>query len=91
VTVTGDRVRARGGLGHSAARPDGVPKVSGSFAFSSDLFADGMVWGHVLRSPHPHARIRSVDIGPALAMAGVHTVLTLSLITHLTLPTNREV
>jgi CO/xanthine dehydrogenase Mo-binding subunit len=76
VTVTGDRVRARGGLGHSAARPDGIPKVSGSFAFSSDLFADGMVWGHVLRSPHPYARIRSVDIGPALAMPGVHAVLT---------------
>ena len=76
MTVTGERVRAPGGLGHSAARPDGVPKVSGTFAFSSDLFADGMVWGHVLRSPHPYARIRSVDIGPALAMAGVHAVLT---------------
>ncbi|MGZ4590753.1 MAG: molybdopterin cofactor-binding domain-containing protein [Actinomycetes bacterium] len=76
MTVTGDRVGARRGLGHSAARPDGVPKVSGRFAFSSDLTADGMVWGHVLRSPYPHARIRSIDIGPALAMAGVHTVLT---------------
>ena len=76
MTVTGERVRARGGLGQSAARPDGGPKVSGTFAFSSDLFADGMVWGHVLRSPHPYARIRSVDIGPALAMAGVHAVLT---------------
>jgi xanthine dehydrogenase molybdopterin-binding subunit B len=76
MTVTGERVRTPGGIGHSAARPDGVPKVAGTFAFSSDLFADGMVWGHVLRSPHPHARIRSVDIGPALAMAGVHAVLT---------------
>jgi CO/xanthine dehydrogenase Mo-binding subunit len=76
MTAAGERVRASGGLGHSAARPDGVAKVSGAFAFSSDLHADGMVWGHVLRSPHPHARIRSVDIGPALAMAGVHAVVT---------------
>jgi xanthine dehydrogenase D subunit len=74
VTVTG--IRPRSGLGTSAARPDGVPKVTGQFAFSSDLNADGMVWGHVLRSPYPHARIRSVDVGPALAMAGVHAVLT---------------
>jgi CO/xanthine dehydrogenase Mo-binding subunit len=76
MTVTGERTATAGRLGHSAARPDGVPKVSGQFAFSSDLNADGMVWGHVLRSPHPHARIRSIDIGPALAIPGVHTVLT---------------
>ena len=60
MTVTRERVRAPGGLGHSAARPDGMPKVLGTFAFSSDLFADSMVWGHVLRSPHPYARIRSI-------------------------------
>ncbi|MGH8970187.1 MAG: molybdopterin cofactor-binding domain-containing protein [Actinomycetes bacterium] len=78
MTVTGERVGAgvRGGVGQSAARPDGVPKVQGRFAFSSDLFADGMVWGQVLRSPHPHARIRSLHIGPALAIPGVHAVLT---------------
>jgi CO/xanthine dehydrogenase Mo-binding subunit len=77
VTVTTDRKeRVRDGIGTSAKRPDGIPKVAGSFAFSSDLQADGMVWGHVLRSPHPHARIRSIDIGPALAMPGVHAVLT---------------
>ncbi|HEX6921733.1 MAG TPA: molybdopterin cofactor-binding domain-containing protein [Actinomycetes bacterium] len=74
MTLTGERVR--GGLGHSAARPDGVPKVQGRFAFSSDLFADGMVWGQVVRSPHPHARVRSIDVGPALAIPGVHAVLT---------------
>jgi len=77
MTVTTDRQeRVREGLGSSVKRPDGVPKVDGSFAFSSDLHADGMVWGHILRSPHPHARIRSVDIGPALAVPGVHAVLT---------------
>ncbi len=57
-------------------RPDGVPKVQGRFAFGSDLFAEGMLWGHTLRSPHPHARITSVDIGPALRIGGVYAVLT---------------
>ncbi len=37
---------------------------------------DAMVWGVTLRSPHPYARIRSIDIGPALATPGVHAVLT---------------
>jgi xanthine dehydrogenase D subunit len=35
-----------------------------------------MLWGRTLRSPHPYARVRSVDVGPALAIAGVSTVLT---------------
>jgi len=63
-------------VGESAPRPDGIPKVQGQFAFGSDLFAEGMLWGHTLRSPHPHARITSLDIAPALAMPGVHAVLT---------------
>jgi xanthine dehydrogenase D subunit len=50
--------------------------VQGRFAFSSDLEADGMLWGRTLRSPHPYARIRSLDIGPALAIAGVACVVT---------------
>jgi len=65
-----------GGIGDSAPRPDGGPKVRGEFAFSGDLWADGMLWGATLRSPHPSARIRSVDIGPALAIPGVSAALT---------------
>src|SRR5579864_2827371 len=65
----------RGGVGESARRIDGVPKVRGSFAFASDLWAPGGLWGHTIRSPHPHARIRSVDIAKALATPGVHAVL----------------
>ncbi|MDT4950846.1 MAG: hypothetical protein QOJ37_3441 [Pseudonocardiales bacterium] len=57
-------------------RPDGTPKVTGDFAYSSDLWMDDMLWGVTLRSPHPRARIRSVDIGAALATAGVTAVLT---------------
>jgi len=58
------------GVGTSPRRPDGTLKVKGEFAFSSDLFADEMLWGATLRSPHPRARIRSIDIGKALAVPG---------------------
>jgi xanthine dehydrogenase D subunit len=67
---------AGGRVGDSPIRPDGTPKVQGRFAFSSDLHADGMVWGRTLRSPHPHARIVGIDIGPALAIPGVACVVT---------------
>ncbi|MDP9093855.1 MAG: xanthine dehydrogenase subunit D [Actinomycetota bacterium] len=65
-----------GGIGASTLRPDGVPKVTGSFAYSSDLWMDHMLWGATLRSPHARARIRGIDIGPALALAGVSAVMT---------------
>jgi len=65
-----------GGVGHSPVRPDGILKVTGEFAYGSDLWMDDMIWGATVRSPHPHARIVSIDIGPALATAGVHAVLT---------------
>jgi len=65
-----------GGVGTSAQRPDGVLKVSGEFAYSSDLWADEMLWGATLRSPHPSAEIREIDISAALALPGVYAVLT---------------
>ena len=65
-----------GRIGVSVPRTDAPAKVKGEFAYSSDLQAAGMLWGHTLRSPHAHARIVSIDIGPALTMAGVHAVLT---------------
>jgi CO/xanthine dehydrogenase Mo-binding subunit len=70
------RTREDGGVGTDAARPDGTLKVTGEFAYGSDLWMDDMLWGVTLRSPHPHARIRSVDIGAALAVPGVFAVLT---------------
>jgi xanthine dehydrogenase D subunit len=69
------RGRAGRGIGESVRRIDGVPKVKGAFAYGSDLWAEGMLWGQTLRSPHPHARISSIDISKALASAGVHAVL----------------
>jgi xanthine dehydrogenase D subunit len=65
-----------GGVGASARRPDAAPKVTGQFAYGSDLWMDDMIWGVTLRSPHPYARIRSIAIGEALATAGVYAVLT---------------
>jgi xanthine dehydrogenase D subunit len=65
-----------GGVGDSPARPDGRQKVTGEFAYSSDLWLDGMLWGATLRSPHPRALITGLDIGPALALPGVAAVLT---------------
>ena len=69
-------VRTDGGVGTDAARPDGTLKVTGEFAYGSDLWADEMLWGVTLRSPYPAARIRSIDLGPALAVPGVYAVLT---------------
>ncbi|HEX9123227.1 MAG TPA: xanthine dehydrogenase subunit D [Actinomycetota bacterium] len=68
--------RTRNGVGESVRRVDGVPKVKGSFLYGSDLWHEHMLWGATLRSPHPHARIRAITIGEALASPGVHAVLT---------------
>ena len=65
-----------GGIGESPRRPDGTLKVKGEFAYSSDLWAEGMLWGATVRSPHPRARIRAIETGAALTMTGVMAVLT---------------
>ena len=65
-----------GAIGTSSARPDGVAKVQGHFEFSSDLSADDCLWGATLRSPHPSARIRSIDVSGAWRIPGVETVIT---------------
>jgi xanthine dehydrogenase D subunit len=64
------------GVGVSVPRPDGTLKVTGEFAFSSDLWMADMLWGATLRSPHPRARIRAVDLTGALRLPGVAAVLT---------------
>jgi CO/xanthine dehydrogenase Mo-binding subunit len=65
-----------GKVGELVPRLDAPPKVKGEFAYASDLVVPGMLWGHTLRSPHPHARILAIDISEAVAMPGVHAVLT---------------
>ena len=82
MTVTDTAVRSPAspavldGVGASAERPDGVPKVDGSFVYSSDEHHDGSLWGVTLRSPHPRARIRSIDTSGAEGIDGVRCVLT---------------
>lgn len=66
----------RDGLGESPRRPDGTLKVTGAFAYSSDMWLEDMLWGMTLRSPHPHARIRGIDTAAALRLPGVYAVLT---------------
>ena len=66
----------RDGIGADARRPDGTLKVRGEFAYSSDLWSDRALWGTTLRSPHPSARIASIDIARALAVPGVFAILT---------------
>jgi CO/xanthine dehydrogenase Mo-binding subunit len=65
-----------GGVGESPRRPDGALKVKGEFAYSSDLWVEGMLWGVTVRSPHPRARIRGIEVARALALPGVAAVLT---------------
>ena len=69
-------VGSREVIGTSPARPDGIAKVRGSFEFSSDLEEDGVLWGATLRSPHPYARIVSIDVSPAWRINGVEAVIT---------------
>ena len=63
-------------VGITTFRADGVPKVKGEFEYASDMRMEGMLHGATLRSPHPRADIWAIDIGPALAIPGVHAVLT---------------
>ncbi len=63
-------------VGENTTRADGIPKVTGSFEYSSDLWMDGMLWGATLRSPYPHANIWSMDTSEAEAIPGVYAVLT---------------
>ena len=68
--------RRPGRVGDAALRPDGIAKVQGTFRFSSDLPADGALWGATLRSVHPYARLVSIDTTPAWRVAGVEAVIT---------------
>ncbi|WP_199546829.1 xanthine dehydrogenase family protein molybdopterin-binding subunit [Streptomyces sp. N35] len=66
----------QGGIGESTLRPDGTLKVTGEFAYSSDMWHEDMLWGQTLRSTVAHAEIVSIDTSEALKMDGVYAVLT---------------
>jgi CO/xanthine dehydrogenase Mo-binding subunit len=62
-------------VGTRQVRPDGVDKVTGRATFGADLYVPNMLVGKVLRSPHPHARIVSMDLSKAAALPGVKAVV----------------
>jgi CO/xanthine dehydrogenase Mo-binding subunit len=75
-TVARDTTKSFKWVGTRPVRPDGVPKVTGLAQYGADLAMPGMLVGRILRSPHAHARIRSVDTSKAAALPGVKAVVT---------------
>jgi CO/xanthine dehydrogenase Mo-binding subunit len=63
-------------IGTRPVRPDGVDKVTGRANYGADFVMPGMLFGAFVRSPHAHARIRSIDVSKAEAIAGVKAIVT---------------
>ena len=63
-------------IGQSVTRGEGPDKVSGKALYAADVSLPGMLWGKVLRSPYPYARIVSIDTTQAITLPGVHAVVT---------------
>ena len=63
-------------IGQPIVRGEGPEKVSGQSVYASDVNLPGMLWGKILRSPLPYARIVSIDTSRARALPGVHAVIT---------------
>ncbi len=73
-------------IGTRPTRAEAVDKVTGRGLFGPDISVPGMLWGKIVRSPHAHARILSIDIRRAQALDGVCAVVTaqdLSQIAHM--------
>jgi len=63
-------------VGTNPVKHDGPDKVTGRAKFGADLIVPGMLFGKILRSPHPHAVVKSIDTSKAEALAGVKAVCT---------------
>ena len=63
-------------IGTRPIRHDGIDKVTGRARYGADIAFPGMLHGKVLRSPHAHARIVSIDVSRARALAGVKAIVT---------------
>ena len=63
-------------VGTRPVRHDGVDKVTGRARYAADTAMPGLLYARVVRSPHAHARILSIDASRALALPGVHAVVT---------------
>ncbi len=75
-TLSRDKETTFKWVGTRPVRPDGVPKVTGVAQYGADFVMPGMLVGRILRSPHAHARIRSIDTSKAEALPGVKAVVT---------------
>jgi CO/xanthine dehydrogenase Mo-binding subunit len=62
-------------VGHDAVRQDARERVRGEARYTADIQLPGMLHAAVLRSPHAHARVKRIDLAPALALPGVHGAL----------------
>src|SRR5207253_7089316 len=62
-------------VGRPAVRQDAPQRVRGEARYTADLQLPGMLHAAVLRSPHAHARVQTIDLAPALALPGVHAAL----------------
>jgi CO/xanthine dehydrogenase Mo-binding subunit len=63
-------------VGHPTPRIDAEERVTGRAKYTNDVQLPGMLYAKVLRSPHPHANIKSIDVSKAKAMPGVKAILT---------------
>ena len=63
-------------VGHTTRRIDAVERVTGKANYTGDMRLPGMLYARILRSPHPHARVRTVDTSKAAALAGVKAIIT---------------
>ena len=63
-------------VGTSVPRAEGPDKVTGRTRYAADIPREGLLWGKILRSPHPHARIRRIDTDRARSAPGVKAVVT---------------
>ena len=63
-------------IGTNPIRHDGYDKVTGRAIYGADVKLPGLIWGEVLRSPHAHAKIKSIDTSKAEKMNGVFAVIT---------------
>ena len=76
ISSASSAVSALAVVGHETARIDAVERTTGKATYSGDVMLPGMLYARVLRSPHPHARIRRIDASKALALPGVKAIVS---------------
>lgn len=75
-SIATDSVKPMKAIGQSTPRIDATERVTGRATYTRDVHIDGMLYAQMLRSPHPHARIRSIDVSRAQALPGVKAIVT---------------